>query len=37
MSFRPLGDHREPLEAEGQSEVNDGEYRGDGDKGEIGV
>ena len=36
MSFRPLGDQREPLEAEGQSGGNDGEWRGDGDKGEIG-
>lgn len=36
MSFRPLGDHREPLEAEGQSGGNDGEGPRDDDKGEIG-
>ena len=36
MSFRPLGDHRVPLETEGQSGGNDGEYREDDNKGEIG-
>ena len=37
MSFRPLGDQRELLAAEGESGGNDGEYRGDDNKGEIGV